>query len=382
MIKAYYWCPFIGKVATVKAVINSAKSLKKYSKNKINPSIINVVGEWNSKKDILNQNEIDVIDFKTNIIDNLPKEGFFWSRLSYIIIFFLSFRKLHILLKKKEPQYIIIHLISSIPLFLLFFFNYKTKFILRISGYPKLNIIRKSLWKLVSSKLYLITCPTNLTINLLSKKKIFDPKKIFYLPDPVLEIKEINEQKKTLEDINYKFSEKNTLLSIGRLTEQKNFIFLLEGFKKINKMYPELNLVILGEGEQRSNLERKIKKLNLENKVFLPGYKKNVFKFFKNCKFFILTSRYEDPGFVLIEAGIMNKTVITSDCPNGPIEIIDKSKNGYLYKNNSLDDFIKIFNEANNEDNKILFEKKKNLKKKCKEFTIFQHHLKLSKLLN
>ena len=43
---------------------------------------------------------------------------------------------------------------------------------------------------------------------------------------------------------------------------------------------------------------------------------------------------------------MMNKTVITSDCPNGPIEIIDKSKNGYLYKNNSLEDFIKIFNEA------------------------------------
>ena len=74
---------------------------------------------------------------------------------------------------------------------------------------------------------------------------------------------------------------------------------------------------------------------------------------------------------------MMNKTVITSDCPNGPIEIIDKSKNGYLYKNNSLEDFIKIFNEAYTEDNKILFEKKKNLKKKCKEFTIFQHHLKL-----
>ena len=147
-------------------------------------------------------------------------------------------------------------------------------------------------------------------------------------------------------------------------------------------MYPELNLVVLGEGEQRSNLEKKIKNLNLESKVFLLGYKKNVFKFFKNCKFFILTSRYEDPGFVLIEAGMMNKTVITSDCPNGPIEIIDKSKNGYLYKNNSLEDFIKIFNEAYTEDNKILFEKKKNLKKKCKEFTIFQHHLKLSKLLN
>ena len=53
MKKAYYWCPFIGNVATVRAVLNSAKSLKIYSKNKIDPSIINVVGEWNIKKKII-----------------------------------------------------------------------------------------------------------------------------------------------------------------------------------------------------------------------------------------------------------------------------------------------------------------------------------------
>ena len=204
-----------------------------------------------------------------------------------------------------------------------------------------------------------ITCPTVLTINLLKDKKIFDFNKLKYLPDPILEIKEVNKQKKMLENIDNHFSKKNTLLSIGRLTEQKNFNFLLEGFKKISEIYKDLNLVILGEGEQRRDLEKKINLLNLKGKVFLPGYKKNVFKYLENCKFFVLSSRYEDPGFVLIEAGIMNKIIISSDCPNGPIEIIDKNKNGYLFKNNSIDDFTKVLKKHTKKIIKSYLRKKK-----------------------
>ena len=383
MIKSFYWCPYISEVATVRSVINSTKSLKKYSNEKIKPYIINVVGEWNNKKEYLEDFGINFVELKNkNLINKLPKLGFIKSRFTYLIILLFSIRKLHNLLRKEKPDFLIVHLISVIPLILLIFFNYNTKFVLRISGYPKLNFFRKYLWKLASKKLKYITCPTILTINLLKDKKIFDFNKLKYLPDPILEIKEVNKQKKMLENIDNHFSKKNTLLSIGRLTEQKNFNFLLEGFKKISEIYKDLNLVILGEGEQRRDLEKKINLLNLKGKVFLPGYKKNVFKYLENCKFFVLSSRYEDPGFVLIEAGIMNKIIISSDCPNGPIEIIDKNKNGYLFKNNSIDDFTKVFKEAYEEDNKILFEKKKNLKIKCKEFTIFQHYLKFNKLLN
>ena len=144
----------------------------------------------------------------------------------------------------------------------------------------------------------------------------------------------------------------------------------------------ELNLFILGDGEQKNFLEKKIKKLNLQNKVFLIGYKNNVFKYLKNCRFFILSSKYEDPGFVLIEAGFMNKTVLSSDCPNGPIELIEKNKNGYLFESNSLNDFIKVFDQVYNESNELLLKKKISFKKKCKEFTIFQHFLRIKKILN
>ena len=381
MIKVFYWCPYISDVATVNAVFNSAKSLEKYSNKKIQPTIINAVGEWDKKKEDLKDSRINILNFfSKNYFEKLPKLGFFKSRITYIIIFFLTIRKLHKTINLEKPDYIILHLITFIPLILLNFFNYETKFILRISGFPKLNFFRSFVWKSVKNKIFYVTCPTNLTLELLIKKKIFLKEKISYLPDPILDVKFI--QKKKIERINNnKFDPNNTILSIGRLTKQKNFDFLIRNFKKISENYPMLNLCILGDGEQRNQLMDRIVKLKLEKKIFLLGYKKNVFKYLKKCKAFVITSSYEDPGFVLIEAGYMNKTIISSDCPNGPREIIENNKNGYLFKSNSDNDFNKVFNFVMNETKSSITKKKINMKKKCKEFTIFSHYQLINRIL-
>ena len=64
------------------------------------------------------------------------------------------------MLKKQKPNKIILHLITSLPLLLLKLFNFKTEFILRISGYPRLNIVRRIFWKFISNEIKIITCPT------------------------------------------------------------------------------------------------------------------------------------------------------------------------------------------------------------------------------
>jgi len=381
-MKLYYWSPLFSNVATEKAVVNSIESVTKFSKKKITPYLLDVIGEWESqKKKIFSKNIFikDVLNFK--LIKYLPKNGFFKSRLSYIIIFILSIFKLHKILKKDQPDFIIIHLMTSIPLVLLLLFNYKTKFILRISGYPKLNFLRSFFWKIVGKKIYLITTPTKLTLNLLCETRIFNLNKIKYLPDPVLNLDEIKDKKNKKENIEKYLSSENTILSIGRLTHQKNFNFLIIAFKEINKKYPNLNLVILGDGEEMNKLKDLIKKINLEEKIFLVGYKKNVYDYLKNSKMFVLTSLWEDPGFVLIEAAYMNKTVLSSDCLNGPKELLENEKNGFLFKSNSLTNFLNKFEGIMNADKKLLFKKKVSFKKKIKEFTLFNHYKILNSLL-
>ena len=88
----------------------------------------------------------------------------------------------------------------------------------------------------------------------------------------------------------------------------------------------------------------------------------------------------EDPGFVLIEAMVSNTLVLSSDCPNGPKEILEK-ENGILFKNNSKIDFLSKFKYLINLD---LIKKKKiivNAKKKSKIFSIFCHYKQLKKIL-
>ena len=74
--------------------------------------------------------------------------------------------------------------------------------------------------------------------------------------------------------------------------------------------------------ERKNNLENYIKNKNLEDKVFLIGYNKNIYPVIKNSIAVISTSLWEDPGAVMIEASFCNKNVISSNCPNGPEEFL------------------------------------------------------------
>ena len=297
-----YWSPFISNVATVKAVFNSALSLNKFSKGKYDSIIIDVFGEWkNSKLENLNQIKF----YNLNYIKYLfifSSNGFLKSRIKYAIIFIISFFSLKNFLKKFKPDFLIIHLITSLPLFLNLFYNFDTKIILRISGKPKINLLRYFFWKITLKKIYKITFPTLESLAYFKSLKIVDQDKVKLLYDPVFQVRELvkkkSEEIKT--DINLK--KNNFYLAIGRLTKQKNFTFLVKCFAKLIKNNPEIKLVIIGEGEEEKKIKKWISNQNLSNNIFLVGHKSNVFSYLKNSKAFILSSLWEDPGFVLIEA--------------------------------------------------------------------------------
>jgi glycosyltransferase involved in cell wall biosynthesis len=375
--KILYWSPHINKqVATVKAVLNSAYSLSKYSDN-FKPIIINAFGEWNDYSEKFKQLNIGSIKiFNWNI--KLPINGFWKSRLFYIFLSIVIFIPLLRIINKEKPDYVIIHLIT-IPVLLASFFFRNTKFILRISGFPQLNIFRRSLWKILSKKLYSIFTPTLLTRELLIQKNIFSKNKVFLLRDPIVEISKIVKLKK--ENINDLANDTKYVISIGRLTKQKNFPFLIDSFFKLRKKIKDIKLVIIGSGEEELKLLSLIAKHKLEKYVIIMKYKKNIFNYLSNSLFFVLTSEWEDPGFVLIEAAICNKIILSSNVKNGPIEFIDNEKNGIFFKKNNYEDFEKKFLHILNINKNILIKKKISAKIKAKQYTIFNHYLQLIKYL-
>ena len=372
--KIYYWSPHLVNIATPRAVVNSAYSIQKYSTN-FKPSIINFFGEFNNFKEKLNQKKINLINFYNHkIINFLPKHGFLQSRFSFIVLFILAFVPLKNLIKKNKPDFLIIHLITALPLFLLLFFNFETKFILRISGMPKINFIRKFLWKLVLPKIYCVTCPTKKTYYYIKSLKLVDEKKIKILYDPVINVGQLVKKK----EINYT-RYKNYYLAIGRLTYQKNFLFLIRCFNLFLKKNPNEKLLIAGEGEDRKLLQKFILTNNLSKNVILLGHVENIFPILRSAKAFILSSLWEDPGFVIIESAFCRVPIISSNCQSGPAELIKNNFNGYVFKSNCEVSFlktIKTFNEVKNHNYII----KKSLKK-IKKFTIFYHYRQLTELL-
>tara|TARA_B100000900_G_scaffold79224_1_gene63672 strand:- start:4379 stop:5539 length:1161 start_codon:yes stop_codon:yes gene_type:complete len=375
-----YWSPFISTVATVKAVLNSALSINLYSKNTYDSLILNVFGEWDTH---LNDRKYKLNFYNLNNIKRLfyfSSEGYIKSRIKYLMIFILSFNSLKRFLLKKKPEFLIVHLVTSLPLFLNLIYNFDTKIILRISGKPQINIFRYIFWKIALRKVYKVTFPTLESLEYFQTLKIIDNRKLFLLHDPVFIYKDLVQKKEEPIDNDLNFKKNDYFLSIGRLTKQKNFIFLLKCFSKIIKDHKDIKLAIIGVGEEKNQINNYIKTNKLESNIILLGYQNNVYNFLKNSKAFILPSLWEDPGFVLIEAMATNCLVLSSDCPNGPKEIIE-NKNGLLFKSNSEKDFILKFNQmlklSDNEKKEIQI----NAKKKIKSFSIFNHFKQLQNIL-
>ena len=242
-------------------------------------------------------------------------------------------------LKINKPDYLLIHLISSLPLTILIFFNFKTKFILRVSGLPKLNLLRKFIWKLSNKKIHKVFVPTQATLDTLKKKRIFDEKKLVLIRDPVINIKTVrkNLNKNTIDFDNY-------FLSIGRLTRQKNHTLLLKAFKHIYDQNREYKLIILGDGELKNKLIKLSEDLGISKAVNFIGNVENVFEYINKSICVISTSLWEDPGFVMIETAVSKKIIISSDCPNGPREFIENNLAGYIYKSNNQNNLIDQIN--------------------------------------
>ena len=87
----FYWSPCLNPVGTVKSTLNSASALIKYKSEKYDVYLINACGEWDQYLEFINFHNIKLINLQFKYFKYLPKTGYFQSRLSYILIFFLSF---------------------------------------------------------------------------------------------------------------------------------------------------------------------------------------------------------------------------------------------------------------------------------------------------
>lgn len=153
------------------------------------------------------------------------------------------------------------------------------------------------------------------------------------------------------------------LVAVGRLTAQKNFPNLLQAFHIVRKTLPA-KLAILGEGEERENLTALVASLGLEQDVLMPGFVDNPYAWMRRANVFVLSSSWEGLPTVLIEALACGAKVVSTDCPSGPMEILENGRWGTLVKMDDADALAKGIIKALSSKNL------RDLEKRLEEFSV------------
>lgn len=163
--------------------------------------------------------------------------------------------------------------------------------------------------------------------------------------NPVLSSSFWKQVKASLEHAWFGPDSEPVVLAVGRLVSDKDFGTLIRAFKAVREEY-RAKLLILGEGELRSELESLIRELQLDDCVALPGFEPNPYKFMAASAVFVLSSVSEGLPTVLIEAIAAGAQVVSTDCVSGPREILSVAKVGKLVPVGSPDEMASAIGTA------------------------------------
>ena len=287
------------------------------------------------------------------------------------ILYYFKIKKY---IKKYSPDVLLAVKNIPVSIFLKIILKNKFKLIIREAVNPKYSSITQrsllsrifvnNLKKLLYPKADNIIAISEGVKQSLVKNFNLDSSKIQTIYNPSADEKILSLAK---EDIDRDLiSNRPLIVSIGRLTKQKNHITLLKAFNKIHSNI-DCNLYIIGEGSERRNLEKFIKNNNIDDKVKLLGYQNNPWKFLSKSNLFVLPSIWEGFGNVIVESMLIGIPVISSDCPSGPREILNNGKSGKLFQVGDYNHLANIIEEIISSDNSELINY---AKLRSKDFTI------------
>lgn len=123
---------------------------------------------------------------------------------------------------------------------------------------------------------------------------------------------------------------RNVISAVGRLCDQKDYVTLIKAFELVHNIHRDYKLEIYGEGPDRVKIESLIEQLNLQEVVILKGICKNAIHKIADTRMYVMSSKFEGMPNSLMEAMGIGLPVISTNCPNGPAELIEDGINGIL----------------------------------------------------
>ncbi|MBF2064066.1 MAG: glycosyltransferase family 4 protein [Calothrix sp. C42_A2020_038] len=242
-----------------------------------------------------------------------------------------------------KPDIVISHLTSTNILTIISLFQSKIPVLVTEHSDPKMFSYGR-IWELLrrfsypyADRVVSVSQGVDVAFNWLAKSK----RLVIYNPFVLQQQNEQEDQEFILslnQDVN---REKKWVVAMGRLLPQKGFDILLSAFAKIAHLHPDWQLLILGKGELRDELEQRKESLGLSNKVVFLGAVSNPFAILRRAKLFVMSSRHEAFPMALGEAMACGLPAISTDCHSGPREIIRDGIDGILVPSEDISSLAK-----------------------------------------
>ena len=131
--------------------------------------------------------------------------------------------------------------------------------------------------------------------------------------------------------------DKKQIITVGRLSEQKGFDLLVSAWSYITKKHPDWEIHLYGEGELENELKKSITQNGIEDSFIIHKPVKNIKEKYLESSIYVMSSRFEGFGMVLIEAMACGVPCISFDCPHGPSYIIKDGEDGILVENGNVE---------------------------------------------
>lgn len=241
-------------------------------------------------------------------------------------------------LQQEQPQALVSHLNHANVVAILAKELVKTQTRLVVVEHNTLSVDRGKVWrgklipplmKLLYPRADRVICVSQGVAQDLQTYLQMAPEKISVIYNPVVDDVLLAKASEPLEHPWFDRDAPPVFLGVGRLSAQKDFLTLIQAFALLRKKQ-FARLMILGEGENRSELETAIATLGIHEDVALPGFVVNPYAYMSRASAFVLSSRWEGLPTVLIEALACGCRVVATDCPSGAKEILAAGVYGTL----------------------------------------------------
>jgi glycosyltransferase involved in cell wall biosynthesis len=277
--------------------------------------------------------------YKKQLHDDLMVINLKAARTRFSIFYLLAY-----ILRHQHEAILSVLRDSNIICGLAFFFDRKTTLIFReantldaIRRMPPLkNILYTFLMKLSYRRANIVIANSLETKNDLLRSKIVNPEKVISIGNPVISS---TSGLLSSEVVSHRWlddEECKVVLSVGRLHYQKNHALLIRAFAEAVKLDHRLRLIVIGEGEEKNNLVSLSRSLDVYDKIDFISFQQSIYPYYANCDVFVLTSRWEGFGNVLVEALYCGARIICTKCPGGPVEILNNGEFGRIIPNYNI----------------------------------------------